>query len=145
MINQNKLLSKCQGLDLAPNHVLTRKSISTASTKYQSQLQLKISIHVTWLRHFLSIVEFFIFFPTASTKSQNSQISRRNFQRIEIALEFYYMCIVILISPIKKMMGCTAWFVVVAYQGTHPYLPDEMSNDSDSSDDDRSYSSVHTS
>ena len=57
------------------------------------------------------------------------------------------MCIVILINPIttnKKMMGHTVWFVV-AYQGTHPYLPDEMSNDSDSSDDDRSYTSVHTS
>ena len=45
------------------------KSIATASTKYQSQLQLKISIHVTWLRNFLSIVEFFIFFPATSTKS----------------------------------------------------------------------------
>ena len=58
------------------------------------------------------------------------------------------MFIVILINPIttnKKMMGHTVWFVVVAYQGTHPYLPDEMSNDSDSSDDDRSYTSVPTS
>ena len=56
------------------------------------------------------------------------------------------MCIVILINPIttnKKMMGHTVWFVV-AYQGAHPYLPDEMSNDSDSSDDDCSYTSIHT-
>ena len=29
--------------------------------------------------------------------------------------------------------------------GTHTNLPDEMSNDSDSSDDDHSYTSVHTS
>ena len=54
------------------------------------------------------------------------------------------MCIVILVNPIttnKKMMGlCGVW-----YQGTYTYLPDEMSNDSDySSDDDRSYTSVHT-
>ena len=52
-----------------------------------------------------------------------------------------------LINPIttnEKMMGHTVWFVV-AYQGTHPYLPDEMSNDSNSSDDDRSYTSVHAS
>ena len=42
-------------------------------------------------------------------------------------------------------MGRTVWFVVAYQEGTHPYLPDEMSNDSDSSDDDRSYTSVHTS
>ena len=30
------------------------------------------------------------------------------------------------------------------YQGTHKYLPDEMKNDRDSSDDDLSYTSLHT-
>ena len=33
---------------------------------------------------------------------------------------------------------CGVW-----YQGTHTYLPDEISNNSNSSDDDRSYTSVH--
>ena len=56
------------------------------------------------------------------------------------------MSIVISVNPItnnKKMMGlCGVW-----YQGTHTYryLPgDEMRNDSDSSDDDCSYTSIHT-
>ena len=35
---------------------------STASTKYQPQLHMKVSRHVTWSRNFLSKVEIFRFF-----------------------------------------------------------------------------------
>ena len=45
------------------------------------------------------------------------------------------------ITTNKRMMGlCGVW-----YQGTHTYLPDEMSNDSNSSDDNRSNTLVHNS
>ena len=40
-------------------------STATASTEYQSHLQMKISIHVTWSRNCLSIVEIFHFFSSS--------------------------------------------------------------------------------